>query len=84
MKFLALAFLIRKRLHALERLEARTLTDPDHVIALGEYFRTEGLALDLAVAAIALQLGFGVLVGPNGEAHFRRVEGLRVEVLGPR
>ena len=38
---------------------------------------------DLAVAAIALQLGFGVLVGPNGEAHFRRVEGLRVEVLGP-
>ena len=39
---------------------------------------------DLAVAAIALQLGFGVLVGPNGEAHFRRVEGLRVEVLGPR
>ena len=38
---------------------------------------------DLAVAAIALQLGFGVLVGPSGEAHFRRVEGLRVEVLGP-
>ncbi len=38
---------------------------------------------DLAVAAIALHLGFGVLVGPTDEAHFRRVDGLRVEVLGP-
>jgi len=37
---------------------------------------------DLAVAATALHLGFGVLVGPSGEAHFRRVPGLRVEVLG--
>lgn len=36
---------------------------------------------DLAVAASALHLGFGVLVGPAGEAHFRRVPGLRVEVL---
>lgn len=26
---------------------------------------------DLAVAATALQLGFGVLVGPQDEAHFR-------------
>ena len=37
---------------------------------------------DLAVAATALHLGFGVLVGPAGEGHFARVEGLRVEVLG--
>jgi len=37
---------------------------------------------DLAVAATALHLGFGVLVGPAGERHFARVEGLRVEVLG--
>lgn len=36
---------------------------------------------DLAVAASALHLGFGVLVGPDDEAHFRRVAGLRVEVL---
>lgn len=36
---------------------------------------------DLAVAATALHLGFGVLVGPDGEDHFNRVEGLRVEVL---
>jgi predicted nucleic acid-binding protein len=38
-------------------------------------------ANDLAVAATALHLGFGVLVGPEGEEHFRRVQGLRVVVL---
>ena len=36
---------------------------------------------DLTVAATALHLGFGVLVGPLDEDHFRRVPGLRVEVL---
>jgi tRNA(fMet)-specific endonuclease VapC len=38
-------------------------------------------ANDLAVAATALELGFGVLVGPHDEAHFRQVPGLRVVVL---
>ncbi len=38
-------------------------------------------ANDMIVAATALELGFGVLVGPGGEAHFRRVPGLRVETL---
>jgi predicted nucleic acid-binding protein len=36
---------------------------------------------DLAVAATARQLEFGVLVGPADEAHFRRVPRLRVELL---
>lgn len=36
---------------------------------------------DLTVAATALHLGFGVLVGPGDEVQFRRVPGLRVEVL---
>lgn len=36
---------------------------------------------DLAVAATAQHLGFGVLVGPSDEHHFRRVSGLRVETL---
>ena len=36
---------------------------------------------DLVVAATALQLGFGVLVGERDEGHFRRVPGLRVEPL---
>jgi predicted nucleic acid-binding protein len=38
-------------------------------------------AQDLAVTATALHLGFGVLVGPADESHFRRVPGLRVAVL---
>ena len=37
---------------------------------------------NLAVAATALHLGFGVLVGPTDESHFRRIFVLRVEVLG--
>ena len=37
---------------------------------------------DIAVAATARCLGFGVLVGPKDEAHFRRVVGLEVRVLG--
>ena len=36
---------------------------------------------DLAIAATARQLEFGVLVGPSDEAHFRQVPRLRVEVL---
>ena len=38
-------------------------------------------ANDLAVAATAVHLGFGVLVGPCGETHFRRVPELQVELL---
>ena len=36
---------------------------------------------DMAVAATARELGFGVLVGPEDEAHFRRVAGVQVEVI---
>lgn len=39
-------------------------------------------ANDLAVAATARELGFGVLVGPRDEAHFRRVPDLRIERIG--
>jgi len=35
----------------------------------------------LAVASTALQLDFGVVVGENDGAHFRRVPDLRVECL---
>jgi predicted nucleic acid-binding protein len=38
---------------------------------------------DLAVAATAMHLGFGVLVGPADERHFRAVEGLEVVVMEP-
>jgi predicted nucleic acid-binding protein len=36
---------------------------------------------DLAVAATALELGYGVLVGPRDEKHFRSVPELRVVTL---
>lgn len=36
---------------------------------------------DIAVAATARTLGFGVLVGPADEAHFRQVPELEVRVL---
>lgn len=36
---------------------------------------------DLAVAATARRLQFGVLVGPSDEKHFKMVDGLRVETL---
>jgi predicted nucleic acid-binding protein len=39
-------------------------------------------ANDLVVAATALERGYGVLVGPTDEAHFRRVPNLRLIVLG--
>jgi tRNA(fMet)-specific endonuclease VapC len=38
-------------------------------------------ANDLAVAATASSLEFGVVVGPRDDAHFRRIPGLRVELL---
>lgn len=38
-------------------------------------------ANDLAVAATAVRLGFGVLTGPLDEAHFRKIPDLRVERL---
>ena len=37
---------------------------------------------DAQVAATALELGFGVLVGPADDAHFRRIHGLEVQALG--
>ena len=38
-------------------------------------------ANDLAVAATATHLDYGVLVGPSDERHFKTVEDLRVETL---
>jgi predicted nucleic acid-binding protein len=39
-------------------------------------------ANDLAVAATARHLGFGVLVGPDDDEHFRKIPDLRVEKVG--
>jgi predicted nucleic acid-binding protein len=56
----------------------------DQWAGLFALMRREGTLIpsnDLCVAATALHLDFGVLVGPADEAHFRCVPGLRVEVL---
>ena len=37
---------------------------------------------DIAVAATARALSFGVMVGPADEAHFRRVADIRITVIG--
>lgn len=39
---------------------------------------------DIAVAATALHLGFDLLSGPDDDAHFRAVPGLRVVRLGAK
>lgn len=36
---------------------------------------------DICIAATAVHLGFGVLVESHDESHFRRVPGLRVELV---
>ena len=47
--------------------------------ACGSY----GPAYDVSVAETALSIGWDVLVGRTGEAHFRHVPGLGVRVLTP-
>jgi predicted nucleic acid-binding protein len=52
--------------------------------ALASALRRKGAMIpgnDLAVAATAVELGFDVLVGPEDEAHFRRVAGLGVRIV---
>ncbi|OFW39477.1 MAG: hypothetical protein A3J29_21825 [Acidobacteria bacterium RIFCSPLOWO2_12_FULL_67_14b] len=75
------------------RVEALTAQVPivDFGLAIaGEWARIFGALVkkgrlipsnDLAVAATAAHLGFGVLVGPADEKHFRNVDGLRIEIL---
>ena len=38
-------------------------------------------ANDLSIAATAVHLGYAVLLGPKGEAHYEKVRGLRVARL---
>jgi predicted nucleic acid-binding protein len=37
---------------------------------------------DIAVAATARALRFGVLVGPKDEAHFREIAGIKIRIFG--
>jgi len=95
-ELLAGAALTRDPVRAAERrAKVATLVAAFSVIEFGQLFaerwaevvgalRSAGTPIpsnDAQVAATALGLGFGVLVGPADEAHFRRVPGLQVRVL---
>jgi predicted nucleic acid-binding protein len=78
----------RARIDALVQALTVTPFDADTAVSWAELFAVlsrKGTPIpsnDLAVAATARRLGFGVLVGPKDEAHFRSVPALRVERVG--
>jgi predicted nucleic acid-binding protein len=78
----------RARLEAIRRvLEVQAFTPEvaEHYADIFSELSAAGTMIpqnDLAVAATARALGFGVLVGPEDEAHFRRVPRLAVRVAG--
>lgn len=78
----------RARLEAIRRvLEVQAFTPEmaEHYADIFTELSKAGTMIpqnDLAVAATARAMGFGVLVGPDDEAHFRKVPGLEVRVLG--
>ena len=78
------------RLAVLENVRRIIGVEPFTAATAGHYadicaeLAAEGLMIpqnDISVAATARYVGFGVLVGPKDEAHFRRVKGLEVRVL---
>ncbi|CAN5430151.1 hypothetical protein BH09VER1_BH09VER1_30520 [soil metagenome] len=77
----------RARLEALRRLmgiEPFTAETAEHYADIFAELSEKGRLIpqnDIAVAATARCLNFGVLVGPRDEAHFRLVAGLEVKVL---
>lgn len=80
-----------KRLAILERIRQVIGVEPfteeaaEHHADIYAELTAEGRMIpqnDISVAATARTLGFGVLVGPKDEVHFRWVKGLEVRVLG--
>lgn len=77
----------RARLEALRsQLDVIPFTAPiaEHYADIYSELAQQGTPIpqnDIAVAATARSLEFGVLTGPSDEAHFRRVPGLRVMTL---
>ena len=80
----------RRRAH-LEAIRLQTGIEPftaataEHYADIYAELSAQGALIpqnDMAVAATARELQFGILVGPNDEAHFRRVRGVPIEVIG--
>lgn len=73
-----------ERVRLLAGLEPFTAEAAEIYADLYFALRTSGRTIpqnDLQIAATALALDFGVLVGSRDEQHFRQIENLRVEVL---
>jgi predicted nucleic acid-binding protein len=77
----------RARLEAIRRVTGVVDFTPlvaEHYADIFAELSQEGTLIpqnDIAVAATARALEFGVLVGPNDEVHFRRVPGLEIKVI---
>jgi len=77
----------RSRLEALRRMmeiQPFTADIAEHYADIYAELAQAGAMIpqnDIAVAATARSLGFGVLVGPKDEIHFRKIIGLDVRVL---
>ncbi len=79
-----------KRMSFLEKIRRLAGVEPfneetaEHYADIFAELSADGLMIpqnDISVAATARSLGFGVLVGPKDEVHFRRVKGLDVRVM---
>jgi len=77
----------RSRLEALRRMmeiQPFTADIAEHYADIYAELTRAGAMIpqnDIAVAATARSLGFGVLVGPKDEIHFRKITNLTVQVL---
>ncbi len=63
---------------------AFTAETAEHYAAIFAELSNKGRLIpsnDIAVSATARELNFGVLVGPEDEAHFREVKGLKVSAV---
>ena len=79
-----------RRRARLEAIRVRTGIEPftaeiaEHYADIYAELGSQGALIpqnDMAVAATARSLGFGVMVGPDDEAHFRRVADVPVTVI---
>lgn len=73
-----------EKIRRLAGVESYTAETDEHHADIFAELTQNGLMIpqnDVAVAATARILGFGVLVEPKDEAHFRRIEGLEVRVI---
>lgn len=65
-------------------IEPFTATTAEHYADIYAELSAQGALIprnDIAVAAVARGLQFGILVGPGDEAHFRRVEDVPIRVI---